>query len=50
VSSNIAGVQQAASETGHSANEMLEAATELSQQSELLRGEVDKFLDRIRNG
>jgi len=50
VSSNIGGVQQAAGETGHSANDMLGAATELSQQSELLRSEVDKFLDNIRNG
>jgi len=49
VSTNIAGVQQAAGETGSSANDMLSAATELSQQSELLRGEVDKFLSNIRN-
>ncbi|PHS79572.1 MAG: methyl-accepting chemotaxis protein [Rhodospirillaceae bacterium] len=49
VSSNIAGVQQAAGETGHSANDMLGAATELSQQSELLRSEVDSFLHNIRN-
>jgi len=48
VSSNIAGVQQAAGETGSSATEMLGAATELSQQSELLRNEVDKFLHNIR--
>ncbi|PCI42315.1 MAG: methyl-accepting chemotaxis protein [Rhodospirillaceae bacterium] len=48
VSSNIAGVQQAAGETGHSANDMLGAATELSQQSELLRSEVDSFLHNIR--
>ena len=50
VSSNIAGVTQAAAETGASADEMLNAAQELSQQSELLRGEVDKFLSNIRNG
>ncbi|MBL4692365.1 MAG: HAMP domain-containing protein, partial [Magnetovibrio sp.] len=50
VSSNISGVQDAAGETGSSAGEMLGAATELSQQSELLRSEVDKFLDNIRNG
>jgi len=28
---------------------MLSAATELSQQSEILRGEVDKFLANIRS-
>lgn len=50
VSSNIAGVTQAASETGSSAAQMLSAAGELSQQSELLRGEVNKFLSTIRNG
>ena len=50
VSSNIAGVNQAATDTGHSAGELLSAATELSQQSEMLRGEVDKFLANIRKG
>jgi len=49
VSSNISGVQQAAGETGSSASDMLGAATELSQQSELLRSEVDTFLNNIRN-
>ena len=50
VSANITGVTQAAGETGHSAGELLSAAEELSRQSETLRGEVDKFLDNIRNG
>jgi len=50
VSSNITGVQQAASETGQSAAQMLSAAQELSQQSELLSGEVGKFLSNIRSG
>ncbi len=50
VSSNIAGVTQAAAETGEAANQMLGAANELSRQSEVLRGEVDKFLANIRNG
>ncbi len=48
VSSNIAGVTQAASETGHSATEVLNAANELSQQSELLKTEVDKFMAQVR--
>jgi len=50
VSANITGVTQAAGETGHSAGEMLSAAGELSQQAEMLRSEVDKFLVNIRNG
>ncbi len=49
VSTNIASVQTAAGNTGDSANEMLGAAKELSQQSSKLRSEVDKFLDTIRN-
>jgi len=49
VSSTITGVNQAAGETGESAEQMLSAATELSQQSEILRGEVDKFLANIRS-
>ena len=48
VSSNITGVNQAASEAGHAATDLLSAAGELSKQSEILRGEVDKFLDRVR--
>ncbi len=48
VSSNITGVTQAAGETGTSARRMLEAAKDLSQQSETLRGEVARFLGQIR--
>jgi methyl-accepting chemotaxis protein len=48
VSENIAGVTQAAGQTGRTASEVLSAAVELSQQSETLRGEVDKFLAEIR--
>jgi len=50
VTANISNVNQGAAETGQSANQMLSAASELSQQSEILRGEVDKFLATIRNG
>lgn len=50
VSSNISGVTNAAGETGHSAGEMLSASNELGKQSEVLRSEVDKFLNQIRNG
>jgi methyl-accepting chemotaxis protein len=48
VSENIAGVTQAAGQTGRTASEVLSAAVELSQQSETLRGEVDRFLAEIR--
>ncbi|MBL4613413.1 MAG: HAMP domain-containing protein [Magnetovibrio sp.] len=50
VSANIASVTQAASETGAAAEQMLGAAQELSQQSVVLRGEVDSFLSTVRNG
>ncbi len=45
---NIAGVTEAAAETGSAANQVLGAADELSKKSELLRGEVEKFLSEIR--
>jgi len=50
VSHNIAGVSQAANETGEAAIEIRSAAGELSRQSELLRGEVGKFLANVRAG
>jgi methyl-accepting chemotaxis protein len=50
VSSNIAGVNAAANETGASSEELLTAAQELSRQSEVLREEVNVFLDNIRQG
>ena len=50
VASTIQQVNQAADETGKSSGDMLSAAGELSQQAELLRGEVDKFLNQIRTG
>jgi methyl-accepting chemotaxis protein len=48
VSSNITGVRQAAVESGAAAAQVLSAAGELSQQSELLKGEVDKFISNLR--
>ena len=48
VSSNIAGVSQAANDTGAAADEIRSAAGELSQQSETLRVEVDRFLSSVR--
>ncbi len=48
VSSNIQGVTQAATEAGSTSSQVLSAANELSEQSELLRNEVDKFMEQVR--
>ena len=48
VSANIAGVNGAALETGKSAGEVLDAADQLSQQSETLRSELARFLAEVR--
>ncbi|MDB5518045.1 MAG: chemotaxis protein [Tardiphaga sp.] len=48
VTSNIAGVQQAANETGAAATQVLGAAEELSQQSKDLASQVNRFLADVR--
>ena len=48
VTSNISGVTTAAQESGEAATQMLQAAGELSKQSEVLGAEVDKFLVEVR--
>jgi methyl-accepting chemotaxis protein len=48
VSSNIVAVKQAANDTGVGSSQVLGAAGELSKQSEILRGQVDHFLRKIR--
>jgi methyl-accepting chemotaxis protein len=48
VTSNIAGVAGAAEETGTAASQVLGAASELSQQSEHLAAEVNRFLATVR--
>jgi methyl-accepting chemotaxis protein len=50
VNTNIGDVKTASSETGQAAGEVLTSAQELSRQSEILRGEVDKFLNEVREG
>jgi methyl-accepting chemotaxis protein len=50
VSSNIAGVTGAAQQAGTVSGRVLSSAGELAHQAERLRGEVDRFLDRIRAG
>ena len=48
VSSNIVGVNQVAAETGAAADQVLASADELGKQAEILRGDVDGFLAKIR--
>jgi methyl-accepting chemotaxis protein len=50
VSANIGGVTEAATETGRSAQSVLSAADELSQQSGMLRVQVNTFIAEIRAG
>jgi methyl-accepting chemotaxis protein len=48
VSVNIVGVTDAAGKTGHAAGALLDAAGDLAEQSDLLRGEVDRFTEVVR--
>ena len=48
VSANIVSVSEGATQTGSAATQVLGAAGELSRQSELLKGEVERFLAGIR--
>jgi methyl-accepting chemotaxis protein len=48
VTENIVSVSQAANDTGAAAGQVLGAAEELSHQSELLRGELAKFINVVR--
>ncbi|MEO5374506.1 MAG: methyl-accepting chemotaxis protein [Alphaproteobacteria bacterium] len=49
VSSNVVGLTQAASETGKAANHVLHSSSELSKQSDTLRGQVERFLHTVQN-
>ncbi len=48
ITSNVTGVQQAAGDTGAAAHQVLEASSELSRQSETMRGQVESFLSNIK--
>jgi len=48
VSSNIAGVNKAADESGTASKEVLESARQLASETETLRTEIDSFLSNIR--
>ncbi len=50
VSDNIASVSEASNEAGAASGEVMSAASELSQQAEFLKGEVDKFIIQVRAG
>jgi methyl-accepting chemotaxis protein len=49
VTSNIAGVSEAANDTGTAASEMLNVATHVSSQSDLLSREVARFVSGVRS-
>jgi methyl-accepting chemotaxis protein len=48
VSTNIVGVNQAANDTGAASNQVLTSTRQLSQQSDALKGIVEKFLVEVR--
>jgi len=48
VSQNIGGITAGIETTGHNAQEVLNAADDLSQQADELRVQVDRFLSRVR--
>ncbi|UEM22174.1 methyl-accepting chemotaxis protein [Skermanella mucosa] len=48
VSANVGQVTQASDQTGAAANQVRSAAGQLAQQSEMLRGEVERFLASIK--
>jgi methyl-accepting chemotaxis protein len=50
VSRNIVGVNQASEESGAAAGEVTSAAGELSEQAEMLKGEVANFIQQVRAG
>ncbi|UEM21643.1 methyl-accepting chemotaxis protein [Skermanella mucosa] len=49
VCAGISGVTKAARETGRTAGQLLDAALDLSRQSETLRGQVDHFIGEVRS-
>jgi len=48
ITTNVYGVQHAAGETGTAAHQVLAASSELSRQSEIMRGQVETFLMNIK--
>jgi methyl-accepting chemotaxis protein len=50
VNDSITSVTEASQEAGAASNQVMSAAGELSQQAEMLKGEVDKFISQVRTG
>ena len=50
ISSNVSGVRQAASDTGAAAHQVLSASSELSRQSEMMRGQVGDLPGQHQGG
>ncbi len=50
VNDNIASVNEASQEAGAASGQVMSAAGELSQQAEILKGEVEKFILQVRAG
>jgi methyl-accepting chemotaxis protein len=50
VSDNVSAVSKSVDETGRMAGGLLESASELSEQAELMNREVGSFLERVRAG
>ena len=48
VSSNIDGVSRAAGDTGSSSSQVLQASTDLNQQAERLRAEIERFVSEVK--
>ncbi len=50
VTDNVTGVTQSTQEVDTASSQVLSAASKLSEQSDLLKGEVSKFIDQVRTG
>ncbi|WP_319483179.1 methyl-accepting chemotaxis protein [uncultured Cohaesibacter sp.] len=50
VNQNIFEVNKASQEAGSASSQVLASSQELSEQAEMLRSEVDKFIDQVRAG
>ena len=48
VTSNIGAVTEAASNSGQSASEVLQASEQLAKGSQVLRSKLDEFLEKLR--
>lgn len=50
VTSNVSGIAEAASTSGRSADDVLDASEQLSKGSQVLRSKLDEFLQQLRTG